>query len=88
MQTGAELEHGEIDKTITYGRIYLFLVHIKMKKLLAILVLGLLLTGCDNRFFPSGHVKKICAELIPNHVKDYKAKKIYEACITEIYEND
>ena len=27
MQTGAELEHGEIDKTITYVRIY------KMKKL-------------------------------------------------------
>jgi len=35
VQTGAELEHGEIDKTITYGRIY------KMKKLLGIVVLGL-----------------------------------------------
>ena len=45
MQTGAELEHGEIDKTITYGRIYLFLVHIKMKKLLGILVLGLLVSN-------------------------------------------
>ena len=48
MQTGAELEHGEIDKTITYGRIYLFLVHIKMKKLLGILVLGLLI--CSTVF--------------------------------------
>jgi len=32
--TGTRLVHGEIDKTITYGRIY------KMKKLLGILVLG------------------------------------------------
>ena len=42
MQTGARLEHREIDKTITYGRIY------KMKKLLSILVLGLLF--CSSGF--------------------------------------
>ena len=39
MQTSTKLVPGEIDKMITYGRIY------KMKKLLGIVVLGLLLSG-------------------------------------------
>ena len=42
MQTSTKLVPREIDKTITYGRIY------KMKKLLGILVLGLL--WCSNTY--------------------------------------
>ena len=47
MQTSTKLVPREIDKTITYGRIY------KMKKLLGILVLGLLI--CSTVF--AGEIK-------------------------------
>jgi len=55
VQTCARLAHREIDKTITYGRIY------KMKKLLGIMVLSLLLNSCSKE---SEQITLDCDELI------------------------